>query len=77
MLDNFPGDEDKTRRSRNVVLQKDTENSMDWAIKQQGSRKVNDHCKKTYTQDQEKIAEIHWTFNEEEELRKLNSHGVY
>lgn len=35
MLDNLATDEEKSKDSRNVVLQEDTENSMDGARKQQ------------------------------------------
>lgn len=45
MLENFPKDEEKTRSSRNVVLQKDTENSMDGVSKQHKSFKENGNRK--------------------------------
>lgn len=36
MLDNLPKDGERTGSNRNVELQKDTENSIDWKSKQRG-----------------------------------------
>lgn len=58
MLDNLPTDEEVTRG--NLVLQTDTENSME---KRRVSLKENDNKKRTYTQNQ-KTAEISNTDNE-------------
>lgn len=44
----------KTRSNRNIVLQKNTENSKEGAIKQQKGPNVNDKRKNLYIQNQEK-----------------------
>lgn len=47
---------------RNVVVQKNTHGPR----KQQRSLKENDYKKNTYIENQEKAAEIPWTYKEEE-----------
>lgn len=41
MLDNFFGDEEKTGSDRDSILQRDTENIMEWACKKRGILKEN------------------------------------
>lgn len=50
ILDNLPIDEEKAGGNRNVVLQKDAENSRDG--EQPGCIKENDNKKYIYTQNQ-------------------------
>lgn len=74
MLDSFSStDEEKPRDSRNVVLLKDDESSMDGSRKEQG--KLN--RKNIYTQNKVKTAEILRTFYEQGGLGKLNPHWLY
>lgn len=67
-----PTDEEKTGGSKNVVLQKDTENSMDGVSKQQanGNRKNTFRIRKSQLK-------FFWIHNEERWLEKLNPHGEY
>lgn len=53
-LDNLLTDEEKIRRSRNVVQQKDTVNSLDRANKQQRTLKENDNRKKHFYSESRK-----------------------
>lgn len=66
----FFTDERKTGGSRNVVLQKNPEYSMDGS-----SLKENGSIKKTYTQNRKKAAKFHWIHYEEGGLETLNPHG--
>lgn len=58
LLDNLPTDEEQTRISRKIVLQKDTDNSMDGTCKQKGCIIENTNKKKKYPWNHEKTVKI-------------------
>lgn len=51
VVSSLPTDEEKSEGSRNMVLQKDIENSMNWTTNQRGSLKSNNR-KNTSPQNQ-------------------------
>lgn len=69
--DNLPTFDEKTARSWNMVLQQDTDYSLDGKNKKKReSFKNDDNKKNTYTPSQEKTIEITWSHNKN--LENLN-----
>lgn len=77
IMNNFPTCEKKTGGSRNVVLQKHTENPMDVANKQWRNLKRKMSIKGTLVLRIRKRDDISCTQDEDGGLGKLNPHTAY
>lgn len=73
----YPTKVEQIDSNRNVVTQKDTENSMYRASNQQGSLKANGNSMNISTQNQEMRAGIYCTHHEEVDHENFNHNGVY